>query len=67
MMPKHVQRPKILDISETQSSISQVNCYYLEMVEVKLLLLIDAPIALAFCGAIASRRVSFGIRLHTVY
>ena len=35
MMPTNVQRPKILDMSETQSSTSRVICSCLEMVGVK--------------------------------
>jgi len=37
MMPTIVQRPKILDTSEIQSSTLRVICYYLEVVDFKML------------------------------
>jgi len=45
MMPTIVQRPKILDTSEIQSSTLRVICYYLEVVDFKILKPTDVPIA----------------------
>ena len=65
MIPTIVQRPKVFDVLEIQSGTSPAICCWLEMMEFKVLYLMPKlhsakPLRR---GNVATRRVSFGVRL----